>query len=658
MRQVKTPTDWSLNIKKFSGGSVTLLDEARVNPTQAVETTNLMQVQDGLWETRWGTEYYGNALPDQNDILGISEYQKENGDREIIAVGGTNGRIYKSSNANAWTQIGSTTFNTSAPLSFVQLNSFLYIANGVDNLSRYDGNNIIAYTALSAPVANTITRGSALSAGSFNYFYVITALNEVGETISSNELTIDVNIDRNIWGGVANRTITIAWSAVSGAKSYQVYIGTETGKHELLTSTVGLTYVDDGSLLQNPYVFPPEGNTTTAPKFSEMSIINNRIWGTKDPDNKYRVYWSGTGLFPGAFASSYGGGWVDLEKGGKEFPVYVGNYRTGKGDTSTTVLCNNPEGVGSVWQISLETIVINDETSFQAPFAIKIIGSIGSTSPKAVVVANDNLMFANKRAIYSLGTKQQVFNVLSTDEVSANIRPSYQTITQSKLDEMVGYWYDAKIFYSVAINNSSKNNIIFIFDTERRNWTWSWDIGVKQFLEFTETGGVSHFLALKPNCNRIIRFNKNLSTDLGQAFPTSYLSGLISIDTNEKAFAMLREAMVSLGRPRGKIRFEIIGIRKKKGLTTIASKLIENLADVSNVNFVDETFSDIVFSENSNLAVSFRQSTIKKVIRIRKLINAIQFKVSSSEIGTQYTLLAIQAFGRLMPTSTPSEWKI
>lgn len=654
MRLNQTTEAWGINIKRFDGGTVTLLDDAKIKPNQAVESTNLIQVQDGIWKVRWGTEYYGQAISGETKILAIAEYLTSAGARELIAVGGTTGKVFKSIDGGSWSQIGSITFSTSVPIKLLQTNSFLYFANGVDNLARYNGTTITQYTGLSAPTLSSVTRGSGLSAGAFTYFYRITALNEVGETIGSNEVSVTANNARSSWPGVANNHVDVTWTAVSGAIRYQIYLSEETNKEKLLVDTINTTYRDDGSLVVNPYVFVPEDNTTTAPKFAEMSIVSNRLWGTRDSVNKYRVYWSGEVAKGIAFSDYYDGGWVELEKGGRELPVWVGSYRTGKGDNAATVLCSTPEGVGSVWQIALDTLTINNVTG-TVPVAQKIVGTIGTESPKAVVTAMDSLIFANKRAVYNLGNKQQIFNVLATDEMSVNIRPSYRDLDLTKLSNMCAYWYDSKIFFSATEKGSTENSMIFIYDIERRNWNWKWTIGVRQFLEYTDSTKTSYFIAIRPNDNRLIRFNPNLLSDLGQPFRTSYTSGLIAISDNAKIFAKLKDIIVELGRPRGSITFEILALLKKKGFSSLGARQITD--SISNVNFVDALFGDIFLSENPNTAKTFSQASIKKRIKMRKLVNAIQYKIYSNAVDTDYTILSIQADGNLIPTRIPTEWK-
>jgi len=655
MKLKQSTEAWGLNINKFNGGTVTLFDDARVKLNQAVETTNLIQVQDGIWKPRWGTEYYGQAIAGETKIIGIAEYVKSDGSRELIAVGGTTGKIFKSVDAGSWSQIGTLTLNTTVQPSFLQIEGFLFIANGINNLVRYNGTSLLTYTQLSSPTLSSVTRGSGLSAGSFTYYYKVTALNEVGETTGSNEVSTTVNVDRDLWGGSGNRHIDVTWTAVSGATRYQLYISEESGKQTLLVDTPATTYRDDGSIQANLFIQVPQDNTTTAPKFSEMSLIDGRIWGTKDPNNKYRVYWGGDELNTLAFSAYYGGGFVDLERGGRETPVWVGNYRTGKGDSAATVLCTSPEGVGSVWQLSLQLLSVEGQVDFVYPTGAKIVGTIGTTSPKAVVTAMDSLIFGNKRAIYNLGNKQQIFNVLATDEMSANVRPSYRELNQNKLGNMVSYWYDSKIFFSATEKGQNDNNLMFVFDTERKNWAWKWTIGVNQFLEYTESTGTSYLLGIRPNDNRLIKFNSNLVSDLGQKFRTSYTSGLIQISNNAKMFAMVKEVLIELGRPKGEVKFEVIGIKKKGGFSSIANKTITDT--ISNVNFTDELFGDMGLSDNPNAPTTFSQANVKKIIRVRKLLNAIQYKVSSDKLDTDYTILAIQAYGNLIPTSPPSDWK-
>lgn len=650
----KTSTPWNVTIDEFNGGTSTLLDEARIGLKKAKETINLMQVQDGLWKPRWGTAYYGLAIPGEASIIGAKDFIRADGVREIVAIGSTTGKFYKCVDGGAWSEIAGAVFtNLSKRPYFLQINNYLYITNGYDALTRYNGTVLTQYSTLAAPTGLVPSRGAGLSAGSFIYYYQITALNSVGETIGCAEQSIGVNKDRNAWVSASNEKVTLAWNAVVGATQYQVYISTESGQETLLDAVLTNSYTDDSTLTANPYVFVPSDNTTGAPKFSQMELSGNRIWATKDPNNPYRVYFSGVGQYIGYFSSYYGGGWVDLEKGGRERPQYVGHYRTGKGDSAATVLCSTPEGIGSIWQISIDSVTIGNST-FTVPIPVKIVGTIGADAPYAVVKAGDSLVFPNKRGVFDLGSKENIANILATAEKSVDIRPSYRSLNLSKIDNFCGYWFDAKIFFSVT-EGGSENDIIFVRDMERQNWTWKWTIGVRQFFEYTDANGKTHLLGVPSGEARLWEFSENISGDLGQPFRTSYISGLLPISKNKKIFAKVKEALIELGRPKGTIKFEVLGIERKKGFTSLATRTITD--SVSTIDFANALFGDFAFSDDVDVPKSYSQASVKKTARIRKLLNAIQFHVYSDAADTDYTILGIQADGNIIPTRPPSNWR-
>ncbi len=85
----------------------------------------------------------------------------------------------------------------------------------------YDAASLTPAT-LTAPVqapATTSTTGGTLAAAT--YYYKVTALNGLGETIGSNEQSVTTT------GTTSSNTIS--WAAVPGATSYRIYRGTTAG---------------------------------------------------------------------------------------------------------------------------------------------------------------------------------------------------------------------------------------------------------------------------------------------------------------------------------------------------------------------------------------------------------------------------------------------
>lgn len=632
----------------FKVGVMTLVEEARIPTNGAKEVNNLYQTQDGVYTTRPGSDYYGESLPNGKNPDGSAEYVKSDGTTELIAVGV---KAYKSVDGGTWSEITGATFTEGESCYFVQLRSRLYITNGTDNLAFYNGTNLVSYSEISAPTwAATPLARTTLTSGAYSVYYIVTALNDVGETIGSTEQTITVNKTRDTWA--SGETITLDFNAVSGASRYQIYFSDESGYETLIGNTTNTEFIDDGTGAANTLVEVPLDNTTGAPKFRQMEISGNRIWATDDPNNKYRVYWSGTGQNTGKFSDFYGGGNIDLELGGREVPKSVVHYRTGKGDSIVTVICSSPDGQGSIWQISLDSLTVGD-TAFTVPTASKIVGSIGTSAPLSVVKFKNDIGFYNKKGFTSLGSKANLLNILATDELSVNIRPSVRSLVASKANGVCGHYYDGKIYWSVP-ESSSGNDKIYIFDTERRNWQISWSLGVKQFIEYTQTDGNTKLLAIPLTGDKLIQISESISGDMGQPFTTKYTSGLYAINKDRTVAAKVKYAYIELGRPKGRITFTILGTEKNKPFSSIGSITITD--QISQTGYTWDKYSTNPYSSSSGTPTSFSSSTIKKRIKISKKLYNYQAQVTSSGYGDFYQLLSWQLKGRIVPGRTPSSW--
>lgn len=670
--QQRRPKSLLVSINDFSGGSNSLLDEAHMPSKFSVENTNLLQVQDGLWQTRWGTQYYGSDLPANPD--GVQEYVKSDGTTELIAV--ANGVAYKSTDGGAWTSISGATFTSGKRCYFMQLggydtsndfHNYLYIANGTDPLTRYDGTSLSTYSSLNAPANLAASRvASGLTSGTFTYYGQVTALNTVGETVGSTEVSITTNKIRTNWVAGQDK-ITWSWNSVSGATRYQLYISDSSGYEALLTSTDVTNYTDDGTLQINPYVQVPYDNTTNAPKFTSMCTSNNRIWATNNSGDMYKVYFSGTGRNIGAFSDFFGGGWINLERGGREIPIAVKHYQTGGGDGRATVLCKTPDGKGAVWQIDISDATVGD-TTFSVPSAAKVVGSFGTEALDGVVATDNNIEFPNRKGWFTLGPEKQYFGILRTTEQSANVRPYWRSLSGSGIKDICAYYYDAKIFISVPTGTAGNDRII-VRDTEHGNWSVDWTIGAKQFLEYTDTSGNSHLLYAPVTGTKLIELSQNFLNDLGVAFNQSYVSPLLPISKDKTDIMSLNEAVVELGRPQGSIDFQVLGIGKNDSFATLATKTINNFGSNTGVgsdlagDFYATSTNDNVKGGEDNWAIyftdtpsTFTQATTKKAIRVRAKLYALQFKVSSTTADTSFTINSLQAKGNLIPSRIPSSW--
>lgn len=665
----------NLTIKDFSGGSNNLVDEARMESKFAVESNNLIQVQDAIWKTRWGTAYYGADYGSSPD--GAKEYVKSDGTTELIVIAG--GKAYKSTDGGVTTEITGASFTAGVKCSFMQISgwdnssksykSYLYIANGTDPLTRYNGTTLETYTEISAPTNLSASLvASGLASGTNAYYAQVTSLNSIGETIGCTEASITVNKNRDSWIAGTDK-ITWSWTAAAGAAAYQIYLSETSGQEMLLDSveSTQTSYTDDGSVQINPYVETPTANTTGAPKFTSMCISNNRFWGTNNADSRYTVYFSGTGKEIGLFSDFYGGGWIDLERGGREMPTAVVHYQTGVGDGRLTTLCRTPDGKGAVWQIQIASITVGD-TQFSIPAASKIVGSFGTESMWGVVATENNIAFPNRKGWFDLGPEKQYYGILRTNEKSSNIRPYWRSLIGDGIKDICAYFYDAKIFISVP-KSTGGNDRTIVFDTERSNWSIDWSIGAKQFLEYTDTGNITHFLFIPTSGTKLIELSENIANDLGTAFNQSYISPLLPVSKIDTDILNHKHTILKLGRPKGVVNFQILGIGKDGSFATVATKVITNFG--SNTGIGTDLFGATYASSTNSSArggagswtvyltaspSTFAQAITPAAIKKRSKLYNIQYKVYSTTADTDFSILEIQTEGTLIKRRLPSSW--
>ena len=124
-------------------------------------------------------------------------------------------------------------------------------------------------SSVSTPGAPTLTpsdTGGSLANGS-TYNYRISAINSVGETVPGSEGTA-----ATVVGPFGS--ISVTWSAVSGATGYRIY-GRTTGSEQLLATVIGNSstqFTDDGSLTPSGAI---PGSNTTAGSLVAMTLTSN-----------------------------------------------------------------------------------------------------------------------------------------------------------------------------------------------------------------------------------------------------------------------------------------------------------------------------------------------------------------------------------------------
>jgi hypothetical protein len=408
-----------------------------------------------------------------------------------------------------------------------------------------------------------------------------------------------------------------------------------------------------------PSITAPTDNTSTGPLAPYISIIGNRIWLCGGSDDK--IWWSGSGAYLGYFSTSYDGSWIILQKGGRYHPVGMEDYRDGKGTPFATIWRRSADGLGDVWQIGLDTQTIGD-VSFTVPNAYKLPGSRGTNAPFGIVNVLNDYIYPNSQAFYNLGSRAQYLNLLSTDEVSSNIRPTLKNINQSAASKIAGVYHDGKLFMSYPTGTSTSNNMTLIYDTEKKLKPWipeAFTVGFERFFQYTDTLGTRHLLGWKTGDDKFTQISADILGDYGTGYEHILTTGLNSVDDkNRFGWMQVEEAEVEFSNPTGSINIELAGTDRSRGFRTQKTKTLTIQSDI-NLGYDTFAYGSTAYDDLSAVATPFSESSVKRYFRIGKELNNYQYRLTSSSKNTTYSALrTLQINGTPTRTGKPRQWKL
>lgn len=647
-----------LTFGNFKRGVITLVNRANLPKNALEKAQNLFLVEDGQPSIRPGVDWFGVASPNGQPIDGF-DYFDANGVIHLVIVAG--GTVYRSLDDGAhWTACTGVTLTPGYKVSMNQNSNYLSLTNGVDDIVRYDGTTtLLNYTALTAPTAPTKTTLPASPGTGYTYYYKISAVSPVGFSEASPALTVTHAVPRTDWDNTTNNVTLTMPAYQTGQTRADIYISEDGLNYYYLASTVAPTLVwrDNGSAVPIPSTIAPNGNTTKGPKVEELVNVGVRQYGVRDKDNRYRIWFTGAGVFSGAFSNAYDGGYFDWQPGGKLYPVKVKESLDGKGNPVATVWMDSADGQGGILHMSLSTMNIGD-IAITLPSAYPIPGSRGTPAPGSVVSVMQDHYYYNSQAVYNLGPRPQLLNMVSTDEMSANIRPNVKQVNRAAEKGIASEYFDANVYISVPIG-ATENNVTMLFNTELKSWIpEAFTIGFKKFLRYTDTNKGQHLLALRPGDNRLSEISSAFNGDYGQPFETSLLTGLYALTPDRYAFQYTEEAEWELNNPNGTIYFELLGVERKAGFKSVRLYKVPFSGSTTNVGWDTVAWDEKPWDDTSVVPQVFSEASAKRYGSVQRELNALQWHIFTNSLDARYILRSLQTWGTPTEGGKPSQWRV
>ena len=488
-----------------------------------------------------------------------------------------------------------------------------------------------------------------MAANTLTYYYRITANSTVGETVRTASASVTVGLARESWDSTTNY-VNVGWTASSGAiasTTYNVYVGVVDGQEQLIASGLnGTSYKDDGSALQVPTQLSPAFDNTTGPKTTRGWIIDGQLFMTGDTVNPRYIWYGGTGTAVLDFSPLNGGGFVEIGRGTKEFPVRVVPFREHSGSPVITILCQGTNGKGKRYTASPTTVTVG--TSSYSIFDIREDnGQTGTDSPDGVILYNDNRWYPSRDGFKTTGTKPQLQNVLSTDTVSATILNDVINLNTANMGKCVGLGWQNKLYWALP-NGSTGNNEIWILDLQRGGaWMKPWNIAADWMALYNDNSGVTHFLILKNNVIYELSY-VNATNDDGTAFSTNITSGILKFSDDGLDWARVIDCTFILLRPQGTISLSVTGKTEDAELASVGSSTLTPTSTVAGWGEAGWGGSpDITapalpaifgWSNFSVVPTVIGSARYPVVIDVDEDLNYVSFAINSSSSGVDYQI--------------------
>lgn len=625
----------------FRGGLNTLLKPTEVEKNDLVQADNLQLVGKGVPTKRGGTANYfltaASIATGTQKVRGLKYVNFASGTsgvREVLAISDA-GYLVKKSGAS-YSIIPGYSYASGYPAEMTQAFNNVYIANGQDKLTKYNGVTISAFTQLTVPTGLTATNLSGVS-GTFTYSWRVSAENDVGETLASTAVTL-----ANLPQDLSNTLVQIDWTTstpTASVKGYVIY-GRESGIETYIDRVPNntLRWQDDGSKTPSTLAEPKPADTTQGPIYKYQAVHKDKLIGAHESTNPSRVVWTGGGTNIDKFHWSRGGGYVDIAKDD-------GDVITGIIDAFDSVIVFKERSIYQVTLASSGALVI--------PTVKMIMRGIGCVSHRTIQEVENDVFFLSRNGVYVLGYEPNIVDVLRTNEISAKVRSFFGGITPSQYKDC------AATYHSFDYRIVRPDGKEIVYDRERLAWMGphTYNAGKPSVYEIAfDDSNKEVLLWGDKDDNYVTEYSGNYSTDKGGGI----LTRLITRKENLKdpfSFKDIDSIYTHWRAIQGTMNVDIV-IDDRTG-QTLAAKSFSVAATNAGGGWGYDKWGTAKWGTTAGGGGGANINDIVRKARINKLARTYQLDVRTTQANDNYELLSIKTLARPVGRGVePSSWDV
>lgn len=642
--QYKPPKILQEDWNDFKGGLNTLLRQTEIKNNELAQSDNLKLVGKGVPTKREGSQDYFLTAPSVatgsqrvRGLKGVLFASGASGVNELLAISDW-GQLVKKQGAS-YTMIQGSSWASGYNSEMVQVYNNVYITNGFNNLAKYNGASIFGFTQLSKPTGVQVTNLSGVS-GTFTRSFRISAFNNVGETIASDAVLVS-----NTPQDLTNTTLRLTWTTSSPSSvvaGYGIY-GVDQGDERFITSIDPSTLRYDYAGAPDPsqLVFPSAADTTSGPIAKYIISHKDKLVLGNIQGYPSRIAWSGGGSNVDKFNWRFGGGYIDIDKD-------AGDEVKGLVEFQDAIIVFKER---SVWKVTLSAsgdIVI--------PTVTMIIRGIGAVSHRTIKHVENDVFFLSRKGVYTLGNEPNFLNVLRTNEVSARIRPVFQTLTAAQLEQACGIYQDSKYRLSYPATSADKNTKEIIYDRERLAWMGpnTFPATPSIYEVYYDGSNMENLVWGDSDDNFVTQMNSGLSNDKGVKIQTILLTKKTSFE-NTFRFKQVKNLYSNWRNVFGSPFVNII-LETRSGAIGSAQSFSITAAN-SGTGWGFDRWGTIRWGRTAGAGSSSGSNDLAKRTRVNKVGRTVQIEVTTTGNNDKYELLALQLQAQELGEGIiPSSW--
>lgn len=626
----KPAKDQDIRWSGFKRGWNNLFKPTELRPDELSQADNLMLIGEGTPTGRWGTDTYSLAGETGKIRLIDAYYNSTTGANLLLSLTDDGYLTYK--NGASYTKITGASFASGYNYQSAQIDNNTYFAAGTKPFVKFDGTNLIPYTALSSPSITGLTQLSAAS-GFNTYSWLVTAVGHTGETgltenlIQLNKSLASLPLDLSL------TSIKVQWTAVSAASGvltgYNVYRGFP--GDEAYVASVGpaaTEYIDTG--VENSSSFlAPDSNNTAGIKAKYILKVDDRLVLAGIEDDPSKVIISGRYPYHDRFTGFDGGGaaYVSPNDGDDITGLGISNIQTGQ--PVIIVFKKN-----SVHTLQISTVEYGGVLLLDPQVHLLTASNGCSSSDTIVQVENDTYYFGRK-GLYVIGQEPQYLNQIRTNELSARIRPYVRDISESDFTNACAGYIDNKYVLSFP----SKKECV-IYDRERLSfmgpWKFPWEI--TKFYKYYDSTGTEKWLIGTTTGPYIREFSASYISDSGTAI--AKLLRTKKEDMGDwSVFKILKYFYVLFRNVRGTVGIDL-RIEQRDG-NTVTTKSFNITSSLGSGGWGNDQWGAQPYGQ-TDATVTLTGDELARYAQIYKNCRVMQIEVSSSSANDNWEFLGVR----------------